>query len=261
MSLRLFSRLNLQSHLQQILTVSVSFTILIGFGSANAQPFIREDRTPFWSPFNLEEGPSNEEPDVNAQAEPPGVEEDFPVPEVELPDETADQPRFRCEIIGAEYTVMYYPVSQGGQGFAWAVPGLMGGGWTPERRCNEISRRLEAYRPDGLSELLTSVENGYNIICATTEDLPDCRIVLTVPPGENPIFVRDRIFQNLVVADSGSATQGVYTLQDQDRGTDLIRDVFGIGGRRNNSGQRRSNGINLKPFLAPEDGGWGTEFR
>ncbi len=259
MSPRLFSRLNPQSHFQQILSISVSFTILIGFGSADAQPLTGENRTPFWSPFNLEEGISNDQPDVNVQAEPP--EEDLPIPEVEVPDQTADQPRFRCEIIGAEYTVMYYPTSQAGQGFAWAVPGLMGGGWTPERRCNEISRRLEAYRPDGLSELLTSVENGYNIICATTEDIPDCRIVLTVPPGENPIFVRDRIFQNLVVADSGSATQGVYTLQDENSGADLIRDVFGIGGDRNNSPRRRSNGINLKPFLAPEDGGWGTEFR
>jgi len=58
----------------------------------------------------------------------------------------------------------------------------MGDGWTSERRCTEISQRLGPYRPDGLIELRTDVENNYNTVCVTTENDPSCRIVFTVPP-------------------------------------------------------------------------------
>ena len=78
--------------------------------------------------------------------------------------------RFTCEIEAGEYTVMYRPKSEPGQAYPWAVPTEMGGGWTPERRCETISARLEEYRPDGLVELRTDVENGYDTDCATTED-------------------------------------------------------------------------------------------
>ena len=121
--------------------------------------------------------------------------------------------RFACQSTNGEYTVMYYPESQPNQAYPWAVPSLLGGGWTPERRCNEISRRLELYRPDGLQELRTGVENGYNVICATTQTNSSCRIVLTVPPGQDPIATRDRVFENLTVADSGQQTEGIAAYQ------------------------------------------------
>ena len=105
--------------------------------------------------------------------------------------------RFSCQTANGQPTVMYNPQSQPGKYYAWATPTSLGGGWTPERRCNEISRRLEFYRPDGLLELQTGVENGYNTICVTTEAMSSCRIVLTVPPGQNPVAIRDRIFNNL----------------------------------------------------------------
>jgi len=57
----------------------------------------------------------------------------------------------------------------------------MGDGWTSERRCTEIST-ARTYRPDGLIELRTDVENNYNTVCVTTENDPSCRIVFTVPP-------------------------------------------------------------------------------
>jgi hypothetical protein len=81
--------------------------------------------------------------------------------------------------------------------------------------------------------------------------------VLTVPVGESPELVRDRIFQNLVVADNGQATQGVYTLVNNRSGDDLIQDIFGI----RHPSRQRSNGINLKPFLHPQDRGTGTRLR
>ena len=47
--------------------------------------------------------------------------------------------RFTCELQDGDYTVMYRPKSEPGQAYPWAVPTEMGGGWTPERRC-EIGR-------------------------------------------------------------------------------------------------------------------------
>lgn len=180
--------------------------------------------------------------------------------------ETVYEPRFTCQMSQGRYTVMYLPESQPNQSYAWANPSAMGGGWTPERRCYEISRRLESYRPDGLLEMRTGIENGYNTICVTTEKVPSCRIVLTVPVGQDPQLTRDRVFENLTVADSGQVTQGVNTLTGRNRGTlgevgDLLGvDLSGLEGRRSRA-RNRSNNIDLRPFLDKADGGTATRLQ
>lgn len=173
--------------------------------------------------------------------------------------------RFACQTQNGQPTVMYFPESQPNQAYSWAVPSTLGGGWSADRRCNEISRRLESYRPDGLVEMRTGIENGYNTICVTTDRVPSCRIVLTVPPGQDPTVTRDRVFQNLTVADSGQQTQGVYTYGSKnDTGIlNQIGQALGIG--RNRSTNRptntyRSGDINLKPFLDRKDGGTGERL-
>ncbi len=167
--------------------------------------------------------------------------------------------RFLCQINNGQYTVMYQPESQPGRTYPWAVPSAMGGGWNNARRCNEITRRLEAYRPDGLLEMQTGMENGYNTICVTTQRVPGCRIVLTVPPGQDPILTRDRVFQNLTVADSGQATQGVTTFTNSNSGG-IIGEVsrwLNLGGSRQSAPPAAGGGINLRPFLDRADGGTG----
>jgi hypothetical protein len=187
-------------------------------------------------------------------------------PEDQTESETNSEPRFTCQFINGDYTVMYHPESKPGQAYPWAVPSAMGGGWTPELRCNEISRRLEFYRPDGLLEMQTSVENNYDTICVTTQLNSDCRIVLTVPPNQDPEITRNLVFENLTVADSGQQTQGVNTFVDGDLGSELLERVLdqglstlGIGG--NNNPIRSSGNINLRPFLDAADGGTGTQLR
>jgi hypothetical protein len=177
---------------------------------------------------------------------------------------TSNDPRFACRINQGQYTVMYLPESQPSQAYPWAVPGVMGGGWSAERRCYEISRRLESYRPDGLVEMRTGIENGYNTICVTTERVPSCRIVLTVPVGQDPQITRDRVFENLTVADSGQTTQGVATYRgNQSNVLNQVGDLLGIDlpsmGRRNAT--QRSSNINLRPFLDPADGGTGSMLK
>ncbi len=175
--------------------------------------------------------------------------------------------RFSCQIVNGQYTVMYQPQSQPGQTYPWAVPSNMGGGWNPIKRCGEISRRLEQYRPDGLIDMQTAVENGYNTVCVTTQRVSGCRIVLTVPPGQDATATRDRVFQNLTVADSGQQTQGVNTFVKGESGglggwigeaaRMLNINIPGLG----TSQAATSNAINLRPFLDRADGGTGTYLR
>lgn len=175
--------------------------------------------------------------------------------------------RFVCELVDGEYTVMYYPESQPNEGYPWAIPSQLGGGWTPEKRCDAITSRFENYRQDGLLELTTGVENGYDTICVTTQlDPTDCRIVLTVPPGQDPQLTRDLIFDNLLVADDGGATQGVYTFGDTQAGNrDILGEIGNVlnGGNSNSGNSRQSSpdSINLRPFLDPADGGTAQQLR
>lgn len=170
--------------------------------------------------------------------------------------------RFTCELVNGEYTVMYYPESQPNEGYPWAIPSELGGGWTPEKRCDEITARFEAYREDGLLELTTGEENGYDTICVTTQlDPTDCRIVLTVPPGQDPQLTRDLIFDNLLVADDGGATQGVYTF-GEGSSEDILGEIGNvIKGGNGNAAPSSPEDIDLRPFLDPADGGTGEQLR
>jgi Circadian oscillating protein COP23 len=175
--------------------------------------------------------------------------------------------RFSCQLNNGQYTVMYQPESQPDKAFPWAVPSVMGGGWSSDRRCNEIARRLEFYRPDGLTEMMTGVENGYNTICVTTEKVPTCRIVLTVPNGQDPTATRDRVFENLAVADSGQMTQGVYTYTSKkNNGNDVLGSlgellgIAGAGSKDSPTAPASNGGLNLRPFLDRADGGTGERL-
>ncbi|GEM_PF-1179575 len=177
-----------------------------------------------------------------------------------------DDPRFTCSVHEGKYTVMYHPESQPGEAYPWAIPSQMGDDWSPQRRCEVISSRLELYRPDGLVELSTGKLNGYDILCVTTEAVQECRLVLTVPVGQDPEITRDDIFESLTVADNGESTEGVYTFTEGSNNPlngalggilngDLTILNQTLGG---NTSGRSGNGIYLKPFLDANDGGTGA---
>ena len=201
-------------------------------------------------------------PTVQAQSTPPDVVIDTDPQAGSTPTPTSADPRFTCESSNGEYTVMYRPESQSNQAYPWAVPRALGGGWSAAKRCTEISRRLESYRPDGLVELTTGVENNYDTVCVTTQADPSCRIVFTVPPGQDALVTRDRVFQNLLTADSGQTTQGVNTFGDSngDRPEQLANQVgqilSSLGGKTSSA-----SAIDLRPFLSTADGGTGTQLR
>lgn len=202
------------------------------------------------------------DPDTSGRVDPDNPDADI---RTDTPDITSST-RFFCQYTSGDYTVMYNPKSRPNEAFAWAVPAEMGGGWTPELRCQEIARRLEEYRPDGLLELQTGTENGYNTVCATSEADPSCRIVFTVPPGQDATTTRNAVFDNLTVANSGQTTQGVNTFVGNG-GNDSLGQIVNIGrslfGKRNRSqnGTQFTAGMNLRPHLDPADGGTGKAFR
>lgn len=171
--------------------------------------------------------------------------------------------RFTCQYYNGQYTVMYQPASQPGQYFAWASPRTLGGGWDAQKRCDTIAQRLETYRPDGLQELRTSTENGYNTVCVTTQANSTCRIVLTVPPEKDPNQVRNDVFHNLSMADSGQQTTAVSTFTGS--GSSTSNQIYNIGktllGSHSNHVSNFASGINLKPFLDRADGGTGSQLR
>lgn len=179
---------------------------------------------------------------------------------------TTNDPRFVCQTDAqGRPTVMYSPESRPGELYPWAIPRTLGGGWTAERRCGEIARRLEMYRQDGLVSLTTGVENGYDIVCVTTETNNTCQIVFTVPPGQDAIATRNSVFENLASADQGIQTQGVNTYTDQNSTNNLLgqlQNILGVGQGipMHRPQANHTNDINLKPFLAPEDGGTGEQL-
>lgn len=172
------------------------------------------------------------------------------------PNVTGDT-RFSCQFHNGQYTVMYQPQSIPGQFFPWAAPAALGGGWSPEKRCQAIASRLELYRPDGLQELQIATQNNENIICVTTEANSFCRILLTVPRNKDPYVIRNSVFQNLITADSGQQTIAVNTFRH--RGRTGLNDLYNLGrsllGDDKNPPPVSRTAINLKPYLAPQDGG------
>jgi hypothetical protein len=166
--------------------------------------------------------------------------------------------RFACENVNGQLTVIYRPQSRQNEAYPWAVPADMGSTWNAQRRCGEIARRLESYRPDGLQELRTGIQNQHNVVCVTTEKDQSCRIVFTVPSQQDPIITRDRVFRNLTLADSGQQTAGVNTFAGTNSGGDFLGGLF--GGSSNSTYKPSRSGLDLRPFLSVQDGGTGNQI-
>ncbi|WP_309743635.1 MULTISPECIES: COP23 domain-containing protein [unclassified Chamaesiphon] len=190
-----------------------------------------------------------------------------PTPQTSVPS-GGTQARFMCESINNESTVTYRPIDRPGERYPWAIPSTMGSNWNASRRCTEIARRLEEYRRDGLKELRTEVKNQYDTVCVTTERDSECRLVFTVPSGQDAIATRDSVFRNLTMADSGQRTTGVNTFADGGNNGlgNLLGNVLpGLGNGGNGAAPTAAIGsnsnIDLRPFLSTKDGGTATKLR
>lgn len=60
------------------------------------------------------------------------------------------------------------------------------GEWTPDARCQEVSRQFQIAHETGRDFLTTGEKNGYNIICATSVAGGNCEEqLMTISPGQN----------------------------------------------------------------------------
>lgn len=136
---------------------------------------------------------------------------------------------------GDVWTVMYRH-DKGQQPWLKMVTTL-GGGYTPLKRCKEISQRLEIYRKDGLTKLDSRLdaETHQYVICAKTKQSENCSLLVTLKPG--------------------SETEAHKAVQDM---TEDLRN--GTGVYQNSDGKLATSKfspsspeIDLTPFLAEED--------
>jgi Circadian oscillating protein COP23 len=69
----------------------------------------------------------------------------------------------------------------------WSSDYFSDSGWTPERRCQEVSTRFQTYQQDGsLKYLTTGVMNGMSVVCTTDHDGGTCKnLLFTLKAGSN----------------------------------------------------------------------------
>ncbi|MDJ0660444.1 MAG: COP23 domain-containing protein [Crocosphaera sp.] len=102
--------------------------------------------------------------------------------------------RFYCELQpdpmkGGEVWSVIYRHNKGRKPWLRMVRS-MGDGWDTQRRCDDIARRLDIYREDGLIEFNYRTDPNtpkQYVICAKTKVSGDnCPIILTLMPDDNP---------------------------------------------------------------------------
>lgn len=77
----------------------------------------------------------------------------------------------------------------------WTSNTFDGAGWTPARRCQEVSQRFETYRQQGrLNYITTGRLNTLPVICtAPREGAPCDGLLYTLKPGQDPTVALTRL--------------------------------------------------------------------
>lgn len=145
--------------------------------------------------------------------------------------------RFFCELQNDTkvWTVMYH--SDKGKQPWLGIVRSMGGGWTPARRCEEIERRLEYFRQDGLYTLEYRKDPNtpqQEVICAKTRlSGNNCPLLLTLD---------QKVDGYQALADMTTALLSDETFEQNSEAK-----------LANSSFSRESPVVYLEPFLAKED--------
>ena len=78
----------------------------------------------------------------------------------------------------------------------WKSQVFSGSGWTPERRCQEVSSRFQNYHSSGTLEYITTGRmNGLPVICVAKTDGGACAgLLYTLKPGQNATATLKKLF-------------------------------------------------------------------
>jgi hypothetical protein len=91
----------------------------------------------------------------------------------------------------------------------WASNYFSGSGWTPERRCEEVSQRFQSYYDNGtLKYLTTGIMNGLPVICTAIQEGGACQdLLLTLRQDANPGQALQQLLAVRSRASSGPLSQ------------------------------------------------------
>jgi hypothetical protein len=151
-----------------------------------------------------------------------------------------EKDRFSCELQpdttqGGEVWTVMYTNEKGTKPWLKMVTTL-GGNWTPAERCQEIARKMELYREDGLIDLTYRLDPAtpqQYVICAKTKVSGDeCPLLITLKPDADPY----ETLREMTAALTGG--DGVYQSE---------------GGGSTNVLTPASPRVPLRGFLAEED--------
>ena len=80
-------------------------------------------------------------------------------------------------------TIAWVPERQGHVRFiGWKSEYFAKGGWTPQKRCQEVSKKFQEFQESGrLENLTTGKNNGYSVVCAVANNEQSCN-------GNNQLF-------------------------------------------------------------------------
>ena len=78
----------------------------------------------------------------------------------------------------------------------WKSKAFSGSGWTPERRCQEVSARFQSYHSSGTLQYITTGRmNGLPVICVAKTDKGACAgLLYTLKPGQNATATLKKLF-------------------------------------------------------------------
>lgn len=78
----------------------------------------------------------------------------------------------------------------------WKSTAFSGSGWSPTRRCQEVSARFQDYHQAGTLEYITTGRmNGLPVICVSKTDGGGCAgLLYTLKPGQNATSTLQKLF-------------------------------------------------------------------
>jgi hypothetical protein len=103
---------------------------------------------------------------------------------------------FSCSISnGAPATMVQTTDGRSVPMIRWTSNTFDGAGWSPTRRCQEVSQRFETFRQQGrLNYLTTGRMNGQPVICTARQTGAPCDgLLYTLKPGQDPTTALTRL--------------------------------------------------------------------
>lgn len=103
--------------------------------------------------------------------------------------------RFICGLDSAGVPTTYAQTQRGPVPVVkWVSEHFSDAGYTPERRCQEVSSRFNSLYSQGrLNYLSAGLQNGQSVICALGSVGGECTLLYTLKPGQDASIVLQRL--------------------------------------------------------------------